>query len=151
MNATVGLYRARIGLVAAGIASLVVLLCWFPLGELLRQRSELSSLSNQVSSVNAHNASLRGEVRSLGTEAATIETLAHQEFGLVKPGQVPYVILPQAGSSTGSPTLTARPIPVSDLVADQPVVAPHVSAPAPSGPGFWSRFTSRLEFWHHSG
>jgi cell division protein FtsB len=150
VNATVGLYRARIGLVVAGIASLVVLACWFPLGQLIRQRSELATLSSQVSSVDAHNASLRVEVRALHKNV-TIETLAHQEFGLVKPGQIPYVILPQAGSSSGSPALSAKPIPVSDLVADQPVVAPHVSVSTPTGPGFWSRFTSRLEFWRHSG
>jgi hypothetical protein len=150
MNPMLGLYRARLGFVIAGLASLVALACWFPLGELLHQRGELSSLAAQVSSVDAHNAALRGEIGSLG-QSGTIETIAHKEFGLVRAGQISFVIEPAAGSSTGAPGLRPTPIPSSDLVADPPVLTPSSGAAAPAGPHYWSRFVSRLEFWRHAG
>jgi cell division protein FtsB len=148
MNPSINLQRARLGLVVAALASLVALVCWFPLSELLNQRGELSSLGSQVSSVAARNATLRSQVVALG-QNGTIETIAHEEFGLVKPGQLSYVIEPAAGSTTGAPGLRETPIPTTDLVADQPVIAPHSVAAAQSGPDFWGRFVSRLEFWRH--
>jgi cell division protein FtsB len=148
MNPAVSLQRARVGLVVAGLASLVALVCWFPLGELLNQRGELSSLGAQVSSVAARNTTLRSQVAALD-ENGTIETIAHEEFGLVKPGQLSFVIEPAAGSTTGDPGLRATPIPTTDLVADAPVIAPHSAADASSGPDYWGRFVSRLEFWRH--
>jgi cell division protein FtsB len=144
-----GIYRARLGVVVAALASLVALVCWFPLGELLHQRGDLSTLSAQVNSVAASNATLRADVRSLN-QNGTIETIAHEEFGLVKPGQISFVIEPAAGSTTGAPGLAPTPIAPSDLVADQPVVAPQAGSSAPSGPNFWSRFISRLAFWRHA-
>jgi cell division protein FtsB len=150
VNASVGLYRARLGVVVAGLVSLVALAAWFPLGELLSQRGELSSLSAQVASVSARNATLKSEVVSLN-ENSSVETIAHSEFGLVKPGQLSFVILPAAGSTVGAPGLRNVPIPEADLVADEPQIAPHATAPADAGgPDFWGRFVSRLEFWHHS-
>ena len=38
-----------------------------------------------------------------------------------------------------------------DLVADEPVIAPHSADVTRSGPDFWGRFVGRLEFWHHGG
>jgi cell division protein FtsB len=143
---TVGLYRARLGVVIAVVGSVIALACWFPLGELLRQRGELASLSTQVNSVAVRNASLRNEVKALN-QNGTVETIAHQEFGLVRPGQLSFVIEPAAGSTTGAPGLRPQPIPVSDLVADQPVVAPRSTDAAAAGPNFWGRFVSRLAFW----
>jgi len=146
----VGLYRARLGFVVAGLASLIALACWFPLGELLHQRGELASLAAQVNSVDGRNAALRTEISSLGQRGA-IETIAHKEFGLVHAGQISYVIEPAAGSTTGAPGLRPTPIPSSDLVADPPALAPSSVATAPPGPHYWSRFLSRLEFWRHAG
>jgi hypothetical protein len=149
MTPTVGLYRARLGFVVAGLASLIALACWFPLGELLHQRGELASLASQVNSVDTHNAALRSEIVALG-QNGTIETIAHQEFGLVRTGQISFVIEPAAGSTTGAPGLRPSPISPADLVADPPVLAPRSGTAAPAGPPYWSRFVSRLEFWHHA-
>jgi hypothetical protein len=149
VNAPVGLYRARLGLVVATVASFVALVSWFPLGELLRQRGELAALTSQVASIDHRNATLSGDVASLRTDAS-VETIAHQEFGLVKPGQLSFVVLPAAGSTTGAPALDPTPIPRTDVVAEPPATAPE-TASARSGPGFWGRFISRLEFWHRSG
>ncbi len=149
MSASAGVLRARLGLLAAVVASLVALASWFPLGELLRQRGELASLSSAVVSVTTRNDALASDVHALGAKGE-VETIAHSEFGLVRPGQLSFVIVPTAGSSSGSAGLRATTIPAVDLVADPPAIAPQAATPA-SGPGFLSRFLSRLEFWHRGG
>ena len=141
----ISLRRARLALLACLVGSFVLLVLWFPLGELMGQRSNLGVLSAELTSVEAKNQALKADVSALHSNAA-IAALAHGQYGLVGRGQISYVILPAKGSSSGAAALDPRPIPVADLVAQDLAPAP---SPPPTGtePGFWSRFVDRLEFW----
>ena len=141
----ISLRRARVALLACAVGSFALLVLWFPLGELMAQRSNLGTLSAELTSVEAKNQALKADVSTLHSNA-TISALAHRQYGLVDRGQVSYVILPAKGSSSGAAALEPRPIPVTDLVAQDLVPAPNPPA-AGHAPGFWSRFVDRLEFW----
>jgi cell division protein FtsB len=136
--------RARVALLAAVAASFLALVAWLPVSLLLSQHAELASLSTSLSSLESRNAAMRAEDHALSSNAA-VATIAHEQYGLVKPGQQAYVILPKAGSADGS-GLNSTAIPLSDLVptAQENYPSPATGAPEP---GFWSRFVGRLEFW----
>ena len=83
---------------------------------------------------------------------ATIAAIAHQDYGLVRPGQRSYVILPGPGSPAIADPLAMGSIPTADLVAaptSANVVTPPATAPAVAGPkgSLWSRMLEHLEFW----
>jgi cell division protein FtsB len=141
------LHRARIALLAAVVVSLFTMVAWLPLSLLVGQHHELASLSSSLRSIESRNKAMRTDVAALSTDSV-IETIAHQEYGLVKPGEHAYVILPKAGSSATS-GLDPTAIPADDLVpaAQESFPSPTPGAPEP---GFWSRFVDRLEFWRGS-
>jgi cell division protein FtsB len=141
------LRRARLVLVAAVIGALVVVGAEFPLSELLHQHAELATTQSQLSTLASRNSSLSADVSALSSNS-TVNAIAHEEYGLVQPGQASYVILPAADSATARRGLSAPAIPPQDLLAAGPVAGP-TSAPVPGDTGsFWSRFASHLEFWH---
>jgi len=136
--------RARFALLSAVAASFFAMVAWLPLSLLLSQHRELASLSTQLASVQRRNGAMRTEVGQLSSNSA-VATIAHEQYGLVKPGQQAYVILPKAGSTGGS-ALESTSIPTADLVptVQQNFPSPVTGAPEP---GFWDRFVGRLEFW----
>lgn len=81
---------ALAGLMAVLLAAFVAL---FPTGTWLHQRSELASVSHQLTSLKSQDASLAKQAKALQTNS-DIEYLAHKDYGLVAPGQKAYVILP---------------------------------------------------------
>jgi cell division protein FtsB len=72
----------------------------FPIGTFLSQRHQLSTVSSQLSRLQAANRALRAKARLLGTNAE-VAKLAHEQYGLVKPGQEAYVVLPTTTTTTG--------------------------------------------------
>ena len=145
------LYRARMVLIIAVVFAIGAVAVEFPLSELLRQRSELVGLAGQLQAVDSHNALLKSDIASL-SQPSTIAAIAHQDYGLVRPGQRSYVILPGPGSSAIADPLAMGAIPAADLVAaptSASVVAPPAPTPtqAPPKGSFWSRVVNRLEFW----
>ena len=146
------LYRARLALVAATLVAAVVLATQLPLGELLHQRTQLSAAASELSVVEAHNRQLSGDVALL-RERSTIATIAHQEYGLVLPGQRAYVVLPaQARGATSSGLLDAGRLPAIDLVAGDTAalagtgIGAGPAAARPAG-SLWSKVFGRLAFW----
>jgi cell division protein FtsB len=145
------LYRARMVFIIAVVFAIGAIAVEFPLSELLRQRSELAGLATQLQAVDSHNAVLRSDIASL-SQPSTIASIAHQDYGLVRPGQRSYVILPGPGSSAIADPLAMGAIPAADLVAaptSASVVTPPAPAPAPAPlkGSFWTRVANRLEFW----
>ena len=138
------LYRARLVLLGAGFAAIALVAAEFPFALLFHQRSELAVASGQLATVSQRNAGLRGDIRALQSNA-TIAEIAHEDYGLVDPGQLSYVILPPAGSAAVN-SLTSDAIAPRDLVAPSAEVFARPRARA-AGPGLWSRFLGRLEFW----
>ncbi|HUZ19100.1 MAG TPA: septum formation initiator family protein [Acidimicrobiales bacterium] len=148
------IYRARIALVVAALFAGAMLVFELPVGEILHQRSEIAAVASELTAVQAHDAQLRSAVASL-RKPPTIAAMAHQEYGLVRPGQRAYVVLPSAGSTAGQAnTLAPRTIPEADLV---PTDASSLLGAAPRGGGsaggpsaggsLWHRMVQRLEFW----
>ncbi len=138
--------RARLLLVAAFIAGIVIVATEFPLGQLMRGRAAMSEASSQLSRLQAQNRALTAEVVSLHQDA-TVARIAHAEYGLVSKGQRSVVVLPLP--SAGSGPLGATTVPRSDLVPTDAIVNPAVGGDGKvvKRVGFWSRLVQRLEFW----
>jgi hypothetical protein len=81
----------------------VVVFATMPWTVLASQHQQLTSDASQVKELQAENRALGAEAGQLADPAAAAG-LARQDYGLVRPGQRAYAILPPAGS--GSSTVT---------------------------------------------
>jgi cell division protein FtsB len=94
----------------------VLLLLVLPGKTLLAQQHQISQTEQRIAIISQENAKLAARTAQL-RQPADIEQLAHQEFGLVMPGQKAYDIIPPGPLSessattvpTTSPTTTAVP------------------------------------------
>ena len=158
------LYRARILFVAAVALAAIILATQFPIGELVHARAAVASASGQLAKIRSENRSLANDVRDL-QKGSTIQQLAHQEYGLVEPGQRSVVIMPGSGSSASvrdhgstaaSAPLGSTTIPKSDIVPTDSLLAPASAGVSGGGGGggsggsYWGRVLNRLEFWKAS-
>jgi cell division protein FtsL len=80
----------------------------YPTRTFLDQRDETNKARAQLEVLQAENARLARESKRLSTDAE-IERLARQKYGLVRPGERPFVILP-APSSTVPPAPSTVPV-----------------------------------------
>jgi cell division protein FtsB len=76
----------------------------YPTSTYLRQRAELGKATERLERLKAETARLERESEKLRGDAE-VERLAREQYGLVRPGETPYVLVPS------TPTTTA---PVSD-------------------------------------
>jgi cell division protein FtsB len=60
--------------------------------EMLRARQQHADLSGSIDGLRADNARLREAARRLKEDPATIEGLARRELGLIRPGEVLFVV-----------------------------------------------------------
>ena len=60
--------------------------------ETLRVRREHQTLVHSIESLRAENARLREQARRLRSDPATIEALARQELGLIRPGELLFIV-----------------------------------------------------------
>jgi cell division protein FtsB len=60
--------------------------------ETLRARQKHSELVQSIERLRAENVRLREDARRLRSDPGTIEALARQELGLIKPGEVLFII-----------------------------------------------------------
>ena len=60
--------------------------------ETLRVRRQHQDLEQAIEKLKADNVRLREDARRLLSDPATIEALARQELGLIKPGEVLFII-----------------------------------------------------------
>ena len=112
------------GVVLAVVTVGVLFVAVFPTRTWLAQRQDLEATSNQVKVLKEQNAELDARVKRLNTDAE-IERLARRDYGLVRPGEEAFAILP------------AAPAPKAAVVV--PVEEDH--------PGFWSRLWDDVTFW----
>jgi len=68
----------------------------------LRARHDYMQEQARIARLRAKNADLREQVRRLTSDAETIEALARTELGLIRPGEVLFIVKP-APASPGSP------------------------------------------------
>ncbi|HXW80630.1 MAG TPA: septum formation initiator family protein [Acidimicrobiales bacterium] len=92
----------------------------FPARTYLAQKQDIAVQERTIAALKAEDSKLTGESRAL-QGAPTIEQIAREGYGLVKPGQQAFMVVPA--------TIKAEPI-----------------APPPARHAAWY---SSLEFWHH--
>jgi cell division protein FtsB len=69
--------------------------------ETLRARRQHQELVTAIERLRIDNARLRDEARRLRSDPATIEALARQELGLIKPGEMLFIIKDAKPAQTG--------------------------------------------------
>ncbi len=77
----------------------------FPIRTFLAQRGQISAAETHLAQLQQETAQVEAQSKQLRGDAA-VERIARQEYGLVKPGETPYVLVPTASSSTASATTT---------------------------------------------
>ena len=75
----------------------------YSLLELRRARAEIESQRSELASLSKTLDSLRARVDSLEHDSATLERLAREEFGMIRPGEVLYRLV--ESQDTASDTL----------------------------------------------
>lgn len=166
------LSRARLVFFASLVLAGLLLVLELPLGQLMGARSSAATTAAELAKVQAENKRLSNQVRDL-QRGATIQQIAHEEYGLVEPGQRTVVVMPGSAIGTGtghgtghatghgmtaarvrggsSTPLGSHTIPQSDVVPSDALLAPPPGAKgAGQGQGFWQRVLNRLEFWKGS-
>jgi type II secretory pathway pseudopilin PulG len=144
--------RAQLVFCAAVVLAAVIVGTQLPLGQILGQRAAIARATAELRQLQAQNAALSSQVHALG-QPANVAVIAHQQYGLVNPGQQSYVILPEPvePGHTQSGPLSTVTIPASDLVPSDAVVSstgqPSAPASRGGGTGFLGRVLDRLEFW----
>jgi cell division protein FtsB len=88
-------------LLAAVVFAFVVVFLTMPWSALASQHQQLSSDSAQVKELQAENRALSAQARQLSDPTA-VAGLAREDYGLVRPGQRAYAILPPAGSGSST-------------------------------------------------
>jgi cell division protein FtsB len=112
--------RAALLLIVALTAVGVLLLFVFPARTLLAQRHQIAATQSHIAALSRENTALAARINAM-LDPAQIEQIAHEQYGLVMPGQQAYTIIPK---------VLPRPKPS----APKPRPAPH----------WWQH----LEFWH---
>lgn len=64
------------------------------LGETIRARREYRLSSVALTTLRHENAALREQVRDLQTDPSAIEAIARRELGLIRPGEVLFLLKP---------------------------------------------------------
>ncbi len=104
----------------------VLFVAVYPTQTLLGQRSETDDKRAELEEIEAHNAELQSRVDELG-DPVYIELLAREDFGLVKPGEESYVIVPPVEPD---PDATAEPDPDATAETDPDATAEPDPDPA---------------------
>ncbi len=93
--------RAVKALFAAVVVAGVVLLFVFPVRTLIDQRDQTSTAERQLRGLTAENEQLSNTAAQLQSPAA-IQQIARQQYGLVKPGEKAYGIVPPPATTAAN-------------------------------------------------
>jgi cell division protein FtsL len=100
-----------LGLALVGLLFVFV----YPTRTYLQQRNQISAAEHHLAQLQRDTARLESQSRQLQTNAA-VERIAREQYGLVRPGETPYVIVPTAPPVT-TPTTTAATPPTTAKTA----------------------------------
>jgi cell division protein FtsB len=92
-----------LGLALVGLLFVFV----YPTRTFLQQRNQIRAAQQHLAQLNRDTARLESQSRQLQADAA-VERIAREQYGLVKPGETPYVIVPTAPPTT-TPAAPATP------------------------------------------
>lgn len=93
--------RPRLSRRAAGLAAISVLLLMalvFPLRQYMIQRSEITKLERQIQELEGERVVLERRVERL-RDPEHLERIARQCLGMVRPGEIAFVAVPEDGES----------------------------------------------------
>ena len=76
----------------------------YPTSTFLRQRSEMGAAEKRIARIEAESQRLEDDNKRLLTDAE-VERLAREQYGLVRPGETPYALVPSS-PTTVPPTTT---------------------------------------------
>ena len=94
--------RRRIALVTVlgGLAIIGVLFVFvYPTSTFLQQRSEVNAGEQRIAKLEEQTKLLQAQNKLLQGDAE-VERIAREQYGLVRPGETPYVIVPGAATTT---------------------------------------------------
>ena len=97
----------RIVLVVVGLGALIFLFV-LPGRTWMQQSRAMSSAQHRLAVLNAENAALTRRAAQL-QNPAYVEQIARQQYGLVKPGEQAYGILPATATTTTTTAPSAAP------------------------------------------
>ncbi len=100
---TMRLHRSIVPVLVALAFVAVLFVGVFPTRTYLAQRDEMAQSRDRLSELDTANVELQARVDALESPAE-VERLAREEFGMVRPGEEPYRILPAP----------EQPVPVPD-------------------------------------
>jgi cell division protein FtsB len=98
-------FRSRLTARAAILAVLVMVLGLFsvvPVRQYLEQRARVADLEEQARTLEAANDRLEAQIARLG-DPDVIERLARECLGMVKSGEVAFVVVPKGGRTEPAP------------------------------------------------
>jgi cell division protein FtsB len=104
-TASVGRGRIRLTGRAALLAVMVLLLAMatvVPLRQYFEQRSQIAELEETVATLEDQRAGLSAQLRRL-RDPEYLEQLARQCLGMVKPGEIRFVTVPEGGGAPKPP------------------------------------------------
>lgn len=144
--------RARLFFVLAVLVAAGILVANFPAGSIMAERSAVRADAVRLANLRSETSALAAQVKALH-HAATVGQIAHEEYGLIEPGEQSVVVLPGSAkkpSNTTANPLADNPIPSSDLLPSDSILDSGVTPQRAvhQTRGFWHRFMGSLEFWH---
>jgi cell division protein FtsB len=83
------------------IVGAVLFAASYPLRAYLNERSKISILDDQVNALQRQNATLDHRIAQL-KDPAYLEQLARECLGMIKPGEIPFVVVPKHGKAGDS-------------------------------------------------
>ncbi|MBN2114915.1 MAG: septum formation initiator family protein [Acidimicrobiia bacterium] len=86
---------------AAAVAVVVTAAGIFPFRQIIADRRSVTLAQEKLLALRAENARLEAEVVVLQTDEE-VERLAREQFGLVRPGEVAYVVVSPAGEEAAA-------------------------------------------------
>ena len=104
--------RRRRALLVATLGGLVLVGLLFAFGyptrTFLQQRAQIHATERHLANLRRATASLDRQSRQLQSDAA-VERIAREQYGLVRPGETPYVLVPTVPPTTPTTTPTTTP------------------------------------------
>jgi cell division protein FtsL len=97
--------RGAVVLVVLGLVVVVVLFAFvYPTRTFLQQRKEVGAAERQLAVLEQNSRTLRTDNARLESDAE-VERRAREDFGMVRPGETPYVLVPAPPPTTATTAL----------------------------------------------
>lgn len=93
--------------IALGLAVIALMFAFvYPTSTFFQQRSQIGAAEQRLSRIDDEAKRLEKENAQLKGDAE-VERIAREQYGLVRPGETPYVLVPAATPTTTTPTTSA--------------------------------------------